>query len=70
VRVCNVRELLDADLSERVGEDTGVQGCRSRAVDVQMATVHSTWLADGEGHMVALENGGWIDIVRGFFGRN
>ena len=35
-------ELLDAVLCERMGEDGGLSACRSRAIDVQMATVHST----------------------------
>jgi hypothetical protein len=36
------RELLDAALREWVGEHGGLPACRTRAIEVQMATVRST----------------------------
>jgi hypothetical protein len=37
----NVGKLLDAALCEPGAEESGLQACRSRAIDVQMATVYA-----------------------------
>jgi hypothetical protein len=42
VEAYNPRELLDAALREWVGEHGGLPACRTRAIEVQMATVRST----------------------------